>query len=596
MGVPLFLVVLMGLASFSSFVTAKNQSQSLRSSDSKTTTGARNRRLEPTFNPITGYIPLSSVVDQSKIDLDQKALEQELAMQNQDSFERALRVYNEGAFSNPVAQISLMTPLDAAFWKGTPVIGISQTGNRVDGTLYNSVLAGETAITIQYDSTGSEVEKCQVAANPEPIFDGCLMSEGLVELELSPDNFKGYPYTYDLEVSNVNKRTIQSFSTTAEDKMYRCPYCPLQMFQKFFQYYGTFDYANQLVLAAFEGKSTNFDGYNVDFSPYVFYEKAELIKTTTVFMIIWMKVIERMENAISKCRPGCVEDNSCNTGSINSWDEAVAYYTGSLEGLDGSGNGVLLYAEADKRCVEFRTCGENYDSLSGTSGVNIDVFRYFELGQSALGSGECEEARAFKTSIEQKMLIPIVQGTLRQAWAFSAELSSQVSWGKGVGYLFSILPIVNYCNADVPVTVAANMQTEYTGGVVTDVFAVKAALELTYDCLGITPLEVGGLWDFTTDYYFPGFEPGGFESLTPTLIPTQTSLEDSSQAPTKGPSLIPTDTPTTEPVATNLVPPTIVDEDLLGLGSGSPRLEYEHLLTLTSLFLLVDLFFVPYLL
>jgi len=600
MGFRLFPVALMGLSSFCSLATKDQSHQIVRSSAIKTMTGPRNHRLEQlyedkpsSFSPIAGYIPLSSVVDQSRIDLDQKALEQQFSIQTQESFEKALRIYREGAFSNPVAEITLLAPLDVAFWKGTPVIGISQTGNRVDGKLYHTVLAGETDITIQYDNTGIEEQKCQVRANPEPILDGCLMSIGLIELALDPDTLRGYSYTYDPEVSTVNKRTIQSFSITSEDKMYRCPFCPLEMYEKFYLYYGrTFDYANQVVLAAFEGKSTNFDKFNIDFGLgwYELYErpeliqKGELIQTTTVFMIIWMKVIERMENAISKCRSECVEGKSCNTDAINSWDEAVAYYTGSLEGPDGSGNGVLLYAEADKRCVEFKTCGENHDSLSGTSGVNIDIFQYFKLGQSALGSGECEEARAFKTSIEQKMIILLVQGTLRHAWAFSAELTSYVSWGKGIGYLFSSLPIVHFCDADAAMALASNMET--------NVFLVKAALESTYNCLGITPLEVGGLWDSSSKYYFAGFEPEGLETATPTSTstPSQTSFDNSSQAPAKAPTLIPTDAPTiSQPTIATPPIPVKIDENLAGLGSGSPRLEPGRLLTQTApLLLLVD--------
>jgi len=641
MGIRLFLVALIvGLASFSFLLAAKNQDQILRSSSAKTMTDPKNRRLEQidvdelsNFNPIAGYIPLSSVQDQNNIDLDQKALEHQLAKQNQASFENALRIYNEGAFSKSAAEITLLTPLDVRLWKGTPVIGMSQIGNRVDGKLYNNVFAGETAITVQYDSTDIEEEKCQVGANPEPILDGCLVSAGSLEIALNPGNLRAYPYTYDLEVSNVNKRTIQSFSTTAQNEMYRCPHCPLEMYQKFYQYYGVFDYANQVVLAAFEGKSTNFERMNDDFGLYEFNERAELIKTTTVFMIIWMKVIERMENAISKCQPGCaLEGNGCNDDSINSWDEAVAYYTGSLEGPNGSGIGVLLYAEADRRCVDFKTCGENSNSLSGTSGVNIDAFRLFELGQSALGSGECGEARAFKAGIEQKMLVPLIQGTLRHAWAFSAELSSEVSWGKGAGYLFSILPIVHSCDPDAALTVVSNMQT--LGA--TDFFAVKAALESTYDCLGIIPLEVGGLWDSTINYYFAGFEPKGFEDETPTPtskqtqtptpaptpIPTpnptskqtQTPSDDSSQAHTKALTWIPTSEQTTKPIATTSAPveevptqvegaptevphpiPAKVDEDLDLVGSGSPRLESGRLLTQTTLLLLVG-FLVLYLL
>jgi hypothetical protein len=49
-----------------------------------------------------------------------------------------------------------------------------------------------------------------------------------------------------------------------------------------------------------------------------------------------------------------------NQDSASAWDEAVAYYVGSLEGTDGKGDGVLLYDLADKQCINFRTCGEYF--------------------------------------------------------------------------------------------------------------------------------------------------------------------------------------------------------------------------------------------
>ena len=63
-------------------------------------------------------------------------------------------------------------------------------------------------------------------------------------------------YTYVLETDNNNGRTLQGFSTDADSRMRptgdsSSDYFPA--FQKFFDYYGSFDYADKIVMAGFDG-------------------------------------------------------------------------------------------------------------------------------------------------------------------------------------------------------------------------------------------------------------------------------------------------------------------------------------------------------
>ena len=63
-----------------------------------------------------------------------------------------------------------------------------------------------------------------------------------------------------------------------------------------------------------------------------------------------------MQDAINDCKFGRITAN--DDASVHAWDEAVAFYTGSLEGAaqyGDSSNGKLLHALADKRCQNFRT-------------------------------------------------------------------------------------------------------------------------------------------------------------------------------------------------------------------------------------------------
>jgi hypothetical protein len=77
-----------------------------------------------------------------------------------------------------------------------------------------------------------------------------------------------FEYSYSPLESNINKRTLQGFSTQAEEKMDKCENCPYVTYEKFEQYYGAFDYSDAWVTAAFEGRATSFANGNVDFSGF----------------------------------------------------------------------------------------------------------------------------------------------------------------------------------------------------------------------------------------------------------------------------------------------------------------------------------------
>merc|ERR1711933_448327 len=212
-----------------------------------------------------------------------------------------------------------------------------------------------------------------------PNFDGCLAATGTVSIDGKTD----VQYTYDPAINNVSKRTIQGFSTSAQKKMAECANCPYAMYDKFYKYYGQYDYGNQIVLAAFAGTKTNFRNFNNDFKIYGYDGKEQIIKKATAYIIIWMYVIRELEDALDDCQEACTIEN-CNDDPVHAWDEAAAFYTGSLEGTDGSGSGKLAYALADKRCGNFKTCGDMADDTGGTSKVNLDILKNLNIGQAKL--------------------------------------------------------------------------------------------------------------------------------------------------------------------------------------------------------------------
>ena len=133
----------------------------------------------------------------------------------------------------------------------------------------------------------------------------------------------------------------------------------------------------------------------------------------------------------------------------------------------------------------------------------------FPQGRDLLHEGRCSEVRAVVDQIVSLMTVPLVQGTLRYAWkvgqmngvANKASDQTAKNHAEGATFAQALLPLVHHCDAAAAKVVSDNMkfdgQTFPTGGGIIgtrpDTLAVKAALESTYSCLGITCDQVGAL-------------------------------------------------------------------------------------------------------
>jgi hypothetical protein len=293
-----------------------------------------------------------------------------------------------------------------------------------------------------------------------------------------------------------------------------CPQCGYYPdFTKFFQYYGNFDYADKWIEAAFFSQQTNFQNGRGNANFAEFSTKgalAEAISKGASYMSVLMYVIRELEDAITDCSAECAI-GSCNDAPVHALDEAVAFYVGSLEGKDGSGDGVLLYNLADKRSVDFRTAGEDGDALVGTSYINIQIMREFQRAQLFLLEGDCSSTEVNKQNIVNYMKVPLVQGALRYAFVRNYESPSTVELvekaeAEGASFAASILPWVHACSEVDADIIYDNLRVGSRPENV-DFVAVKKAFERNYKCMGITCGEVGGLW--SVDGYLPNAKPCG---------------------------------------------------------------------------------------
>jgi len=211
------------------------------------------------------YEPRSLVTDHNALDLDQKAIQIELAKLTGDGFQNAKEIYQEGGYSKSYAEIRLDSELSEQLTKGTEITGKDTTNEMINAKSYSTYAAGVSNIIVQYSTlvTQDNYVNCQVGKLTDPNMDGCFEESGNLSI-----NGRDYAYTYDVSTDNNNGRTIQGFSEQAEDKMYKCQNCPYAEYEKYYKYYGEFDYANKWVLAALEGSQTSFERGNADFSIY----------------------------------------------------------------------------------------------------------------------------------------------------------------------------------------------------------------------------------------------------------------------------------------------------------------------------------------
>jgi hypothetical protein len=323
-------------------------------------------------------------------------------------------------------------------------------------------------------------------------------------------NDEQFSYDYDVFEENVNYRNLADLSGKAEEKMWECSHCPFPDFEKFYDYYGAFNYADRIITNAFRGEETSLKNGNMDFGFYTEYGLSEFLHKAMSYLSIWMYTIRQMEEALAECDKGDFQKG------VHYWDEAVAYYTGSRS-LQPNSDGELIFHQAEMRCDEFVTCGETSDSREGMSYVNIQAFKHFDEGQKNIQDKHCDLAEKNKERIVTMMTIPLIQGTLRYAHIISHEAKFYEKHGaEATLFSLSVLPLVHSCSKHDAKIIYENLKAKNTADV--NFAAVKKAFENTYQCLNIQCSEVGGIWDVNLGDYKPAAFPCGLKDNTMWVI------------------------------------------------------------------------------
>jgi hypothetical protein len=235
-------------------------------------------------------------------------------------------------------------------------------------------------------------------------------------------------------------------------------------------YWGGYDYAHTFVMNALAA-------FGMEDSVRV-----QLALKGAQYQSMWMYVVHEMVDAVGDCKGANIKDND---KGVHAWDEAWAFYAGSL----GGAGGASVYALAEKRCVNFGTCEK------GTAGVNIQLLDLFTQGKELLEKGKCADADALIQPIVAQMTVPLVQGALRYAYRADPTVGSSGAKDRAEGWAFvaAVLPQIANVDAKAAATIRSNMEFGSTAYLADGYKAMFSAFQSVYEGLGITCEEVGGL-------------------------------------------------------------------------------------------------------
>ena len=385
---------------------------------------------------------------------------------------------------------------------------MTEENGDIEGQVYADMSPGSTTLSFKYpifDMQPPDHAGCIVGSLPKAwqTTGGCMQESGVVNIA----SVGAVNYTYSIENDNKNGRSFGAWSTQAGSIMDMCAGgCPHSEFLKFKKYYGQAAYANEWITAALEGRSTNFPGLGgADFSTYGYDGRNQAIMKGTAYMTSPMIVFRQLDFALDNCKSSKKEQ------SVKAWDEGVAFYTGS-QALGKPG--LLMYALAEKRCKNFKTCGRQANQLEGTSYVNLELFDIFDLGQFHLQRNECDPIRDLVDRAVALMAIPQIQGTLRYAYKVGMGMdTSEKAKAEGAVFAAGVLPRVHACNEADAKKIYDNMKV----GALSTVFqAVLTAFENNYGCMGIAAWEVGVMYDTAANNGEGGYLYGNAEKLEAT--------------------------------------------------------------------------------
>ena len=397
-----------------------------------------------TSGNIAGYEPRSSVTEHAQVDLDIRDI-----ISSFPKWKGGSSIYNGGLVND------CTTVADACNWNGTS----SKYPTLWDSTCTHTC----PALT---STKANQGQKCTLSTA-----DACLSTYGIYKY--GKGSFKANSAS-----KNAAMRTLRGFATSLGTKgdtvsapkraAKNNPF--INKMNKYWAKQGLNEltWGQDIIEAAFKGTCvkngnscvTKSGGGNLlDFGSVGNDFRVEVIKKGIIYLNIFPYVIWELQDAINDCHGGDLGTNDAipGGGSVHAWDEAVAFYTGSLEGaLKGGNNGLtscsdgnceLQFQLSDYRCTNFGTCTADFDGdrWSGYSKNNEEIFKLFQQGEGEIteaatssntAATKCDLPDRTHEKVVTKMLVPFVQGCMRYLWK-----TKDLQKAKEAGELFAFASV-----------------------------------------------------------------------------------------------------------------------------------------------------------
>ena len=198
-------------------------------------------------------------------------------------------------------------------------------------------------------------------------------------------------------------------------------------------------------------------------------------------------VIREFYDAKADCVANSLTDNY---DAVHAWDEGVAFWAGSLEGIDGADSGEVLHMLAEKRSGQYAYTPATHGKSA--SSVNADLVEQFIAGEAHLVAGDCDKIDPIIKKVISLMIVPVIQGAQRYAWKVGSGTSNTPkSRAEGWAFASSILPMVEACDPESADIIEKNMDYSANIPMADGTDAVFEAWQKTFQCLGITCKDVG---------------------------------------------------------------------------------------------------------
>ena len=278
-------------------------------------------------------------------------------------------------------------------------------------------------------------------------------------------------------------RKLANFSTDARGGPN--PMTGHKYFEMYASYWGADTYAHQRVMSALQGTG--------EFAGAPDIVRTESAAKAVQYEVVWMYTIGEFEDAVGDCR---AQNLQANDGLAHSWDEGVAFYTGSLEGTAGAtGQGIMSYALAQTRCSQFGVCNSR-----GKSIINSKLVGLFSQGQALVRAFECDLAYQVKEDIVALMTVPLIQGWMRYLWradptAGWTGTTSNYAKEKAEGWAFlaAFLPQLNKCSPSAAATLRQQLHWKASPYLAMGRDAAFKLVQDQFACMRVNCADVGNM-------------------------------------------------------------------------------------------------------